>query len=105
MLRQVCIDRDLTLSNISIDLLGLVFPIVRVKAHEKSEGSAGFSPSTNIRSPAYVHRSTGINGRTRDIIETSGNDKVFVHFWSIRLNASDEKGSDPDTHSAVALRS
>ena len=104
VLRQVHIHRYLTLSNVSVDLLCPVFPVNGSQTCEQvCCTSTRCLPFTNVRGPAYVHRSAGINGGPCHIIETCRNDEVFVHFGGTGLNASDETSSNPHSDGAVAL--
>jgi hypothetical protein len=104
MLRQVHINRYLTLSNVSIDLLRFVFPVNGSRTHgQMCYASTQYLPFTNVRSPAYVHRPARINGGPCHVIETRRNDKVFVHFWGTGLNAGDETSSNPHSDGAVTL--
>lgn len=104
MLRQVYINRYFTLSDVSVDLLRSIFPVNGSRTREQvCCTSTQYLPSTNIRGPAYVHRSARINGGPYHVIETCGNDKVLVHFWGTGLHAGDETSSNPHSDGAVAL--
>jgi len=104
MLGQVHINRYLTLSNVGVDLLCSFFPGNGSRKHERTRcTSTEYLPFTNVRSPAYVHRSARINRGPRHVIETCGNDEVLVHFWRTGFHAGDETSSNPYPDGAVAL--
>lgn len=104
MLGQVYLNRYLALSNVSVDLLRSVFPVNGSRTREQVHcTSTQYLPSTNVRSPAYVHRSARIYRGPCHVIETCGNDKVLVHFWRTGLDAGDKTGSNPHSDGAIAL--
>ena len=104
MLREVQLNRYLTLSNVGIDLLHSVFPVNGSRTREQVRcNSTQYLPSANVRSPAYVHRSAGINGGPCHVIETCGNNEVLVHFWRTGLDTGDKTGSNPHSDGAVTL--